>query len=288
MKENFNNSNNEHSSEKISIDDLVADNSYQSHLARNNRRKIYLWVVFSSLIVFVVLIIGLVTALLFFRVEYIIIEGNDFYSIEEIIQASGISNGDNMIFMNRRQIAESLTRSLPYIYSVQFVVSLPNSLHIIIVEDTPLFYFMLSDRYVVISSGLKVLEIFTSGDVNIDLIDQLPRLTMPSLNVVNIGEVLQFSDTPSPLFIVNLLNAIVNSPFSGQVSEIDVSNRFDIHMMYDQRWQIRFGSREDFDIKLRFAAEISSRFIPTATGVILVDNIHDGRAIPDRDDYFIR
>lgn len=274
--------------EKISFDDLVADNSYQSHLARNNRRKMMMWAVFSSIIVLIVLVIALITALLFFRVEYIIIEGNDFYTIEEIIEASGVNSGDNMFFMSRRQIAESLTRSLPYIYSVQFVTNLPNTLYIIIVEDTPLFYFVLSERYVVISRELKVLEVFEPGDVNIDLVDQLPRLIMPTLSIVNIGERLEFANTPNPMFIVDLLSGIATSPLAGQVTDIDVSNRFDIRITYDQRWRIHFGSRDDFDIKLRFAAEISSNFIPTATGVILVDNVRDGRAIPDRDDYFIR
>ena len=52
----------------------------------------------------------------------------------EIIDAAGVSEGDNMFLMNKYSAAERIRKALPYIETVQFRRSLPDGLSIIVTE----------------------------------------------------------------------------------------------------------------------------------------------------------
>ena len=68
----------------------------------------------SFLIVLAALIFGMSV---FFRVAGIEVSGNEFYSDEEIIEASGIEEGDNLFFINRITAITRIRARLPYVES---------------------------------------------------------------------------------------------------------------------------------------------------------------------------
>ena len=51
----------------------------------------------------------------FFRVSNIEVIGADHYTSSEIIEASGIKNGDNLMFVNRDSVADKIYNRLIYI-----------------------------------------------------------------------------------------------------------------------------------------------------------------------------
>ena len=60
--------------------------------------------------------IAIVAALtLFFKVNQVSVSGNERYSAQEIIEVSGVEQGDNLILMDKYRIAEKLYTKLPYI-----------------------------------------------------------------------------------------------------------------------------------------------------------------------------
>ena len=88
-----------------------------------------------KLLAFVLICTAISLALtLFFRIRSIEVSGNDRYTRQEIIDAAGVSEGDNMFLMNKYSAAERIRRALPYIETVQFRRSLPDGLSIIVTE----------------------------------------------------------------------------------------------------------------------------------------------------------
>lgn len=67
-------------------------------------------------------------ATVFFQVETIGVVGNNRYTAEEIIAASGVEIGDNLFQMNKNQISQRILQQLPYIGEVSPQRSLPSTL----------------------------------------------------------------------------------------------------------------------------------------------------------------
>ena len=96
--------------------------------AKRRRRKgryAFLLKIFS----FAVGVIALIAALtMFFKMEQIVITGNDRYSQEEVLLASGLKVGDNLYLMNKFAVKERIFSALPYVETVAIHRQLPDTL----------------------------------------------------------------------------------------------------------------------------------------------------------------
>ena len=100
-----------------------------AHRRRNRRRRRGslgpLLRVLSVLLTAVAVVAALT---LFFKVDQVVVSGNSRYSAEEIIEVSGVEQGDNLILMDKYHIAEKLYTELPYITEVRINRKLPDVL----------------------------------------------------------------------------------------------------------------------------------------------------------------
>ena len=102
---------------------------------RNRRRSRGRFAFLYRLLCFVLICAAIVGALvLFFKVDTISVSGNDRYSREPILAASGVSEGDNLFLLNKYDAAARITEALPYVESVRLSRKLPGTLRIDIVE----------------------------------------------------------------------------------------------------------------------------------------------------------
>ena len=87
---------------------------------RNRRRSRGRFAFLYRLLCFVLICAAIVGALvLFFKVDTISVSGNDRYSRETILAASGVSEGDNLFLLNKYDAAARITEALPYVESVR-------------------------------------------------------------------------------------------------------------------------------------------------------------------------
>ena len=75
-----------------------------------------------------------VGATVFFQVEQIEVSGNQRYTQEEIIEISGIRNGDNLFRMNKFAIQDHVKEEMPYIEDILIRRRLPNTITIAVKE----------------------------------------------------------------------------------------------------------------------------------------------------------
>ena len=91
--------------------------------------------IFSS-VSFIVICAALVFGMsVFFRVSNIEVNGANRYTREEIIAASGIENGDNLMLVNRSAVAQKIYSKMIYIGKVNVERKLPNTILIEITES---------------------------------------------------------------------------------------------------------------------------------------------------------
>ena len=79
-----------------------------------------------KLLAFVLICTAISLALtLFFRIRSIEVSGNDRYTRQEIIDAAGVNEGDNMFLMNKYSVDQDIRAALPYIEELRINRRLP-------------------------------------------------------------------------------------------------------------------------------------------------------------------
>ena len=86
--------------------------AHRSNRRRRRRRGRFsgLYKLLSALLILGALVAG---CLVFFRVDEVLISGNQRYTAEEIILASGVEQGENLFALNKNEIAGKILRGLP-------------------------------------------------------------------------------------------------------------------------------------------------------------------------------
>ena len=106
--------------------------SHRSRTRRRNRGRF--GPLFKLLCVVGVILALTVGATVFFRVEQVTVSGNQRYTQEEIIAASGIQLGDNLYSLNKVRIDRNIRTTLPYIGDLTINRALPSTIQITVTE----------------------------------------------------------------------------------------------------------------------------------------------------------
>ncbi len=70
----------------------------------------------------------------FFRVNTITVTGNSTYTVQEIVEASGIHTGDNLIALSKSRVAARVRIGLPYVRSVSIGRVFPDTVVLTVTE----------------------------------------------------------------------------------------------------------------------------------------------------------
>ncbi len=89
------------------------------------------------LVISVVLILAVILggSIVFFKINSIEVEGNVHYTEEEIVNASGVNLGDNLLLTRDTTVVARLLTQLPYVSSVTLSHKLPDTLVITVAES---------------------------------------------------------------------------------------------------------------------------------------------------------
>jgi cell division septal protein FtsQ len=110
-------------------------------------------------------VVAFVLALsVFFKVEVITVTGADTYSPWAIREASGISEGDNLLTFSHARAGAQIKANLPYVNTVRFGIKLPNTVNII-VEEAEVVYSIkdTNGQWWLMSSSGRIVEQANSG-----------------------------------------------------------------------------------------------------------------------------
>lgn len=113
-------------------EDDMPRHSHRSRTRRRNRGRF--GPLFKLLCVIGVIVALTVGATVFFRVERVTVTGNQRYTQEEIIAASGIETGDNLYSLNKVRIDRNIRTTLPYVGDLTINRALPSTILITVTE----------------------------------------------------------------------------------------------------------------------------------------------------------
>lgn len=246
----------------------------KSYRRKKRRGMRYFPIMF--LLVFLALVIGLSV---FFRVSSIEVVGAGMYSEEEIISASGISEGDNLFFISESSAVVNIRGSMNYIDEIKITRKMPDKVIIEISESYPIASIRSGASYWIIDKNCKLLESVKASEAEGTISIKGVEMIQPvEGNIISLGA----DEETKELYLQQVLSSILKNDIQKEITYLDVSNISSIEFDYQERFTVEIGTGDDVDEKISMLLDIVKRLEKEDSGKINVSKIGEGHFYKSR------
>ena len=181
----------------------------------------------------------------FLRTTDFVVEGTSIYSVEEVVEASGLSVGANLMFVNTQNAIQNIRSELPFVSAVEITRKLPDTVHIQITESVAVAYIFFAGDYYIIDSTGRVLERSRGGDGSITIanINDLVEIRGVEIEETDPGSMLKpvFGTETKLQYMEDVLTGLEREELINDVSYLDVSNIVNVHFGYLNLYRVILG-----------------------------------------------
>lgn len=220
---------------------------------RRRKRNLSLYYLMVFIIVLVVGIVLSVTVL--FNIKEIKVSGDTQYDKNEIIKCSNINKGDNLLRTDFKKAEQQILEKLIYIDEVKIHREFPESIKIEVHPSIEYANIQYEKGYLVVSQKGKILEQIDKPKENL--------ITFKGFSTMEtkVGQIVSSKDEEKNTLIKKLCNELDKVKYDN-IKEIDITDRLNIIMLYDNRIYIELGSENDLEYKLEYTKELVTAKIP--------------------------
>lgn len=232
---------------------------------------------------------------LFFKVETVTVNGMQKYTAWDVREASGISDGENLLGISKAKISDSILKNLPYVQSVRVGIKLPGTVHIEITEF-PVVYAIEDTEglWWLIGADGRVADATTAAEA-MDITRILGiRIVGPQLGSAAVAEEpapeLDEEGNEIPVTVygrerlalaLEMVGILEENGILGKMASVDVTDLGALTMWYGNQYKVLLGDRSRLSYKIgamnsaigQFGSYDSGtldvRFTVSATEVIL-------------------
>ena len=201
----------------------------------------------------------------FFKVKTVTVTGADTYSAWAVREASGISEGDKLLTFSKIRAASQIMANLPYVKGVRIGIKLPDTVNIMIEEESVVYAIKSSDgQWWMMDSDGRVVE--QANNAKAATATQVLGVTLeaPTVNEKGVatemtpsetnelGELIPVSTTGAQRLTaaLQILKALENNDIVGEAASVDVTSTEDIILWYGTRYQVNLGDTSRLDYKV--------------------------------------
>lgn len=218
----------------MSGDERIVNRTTQRR-KKNKRKKL----IVRSVIFFLFFVIGVILVLtMFFNISEITISGDAVYPAEDVVNSSGVTIGDNLIFISKDEINEKISTELPYVDSVKIKRHLPTGLELIITKTEAKYAIIQDGYYTLLNKNGKVLE---SGLEFIG--ENITLLNMGEITSADIGTDIVPANEKVFDKLVLVSNACEECNLEN-ITSIDLSDIYNIKLVYQGRITLELGETD--------------------------------------------
>jgi len=224
------------------------------------------------IVMFSLIMIGFAIWFLFFcRVQTINIYNNVYTVSDDIEISSKIKIGNHLFGLDLDESKKGITENNNYIKSVRISRKIPSQINIYVTERSPSFYTEHEGQKYVLSSDLFVLGKY-EGET--ELIYGLKELILPQMQTCEPGKKIKLLDKDITEY-EKILKTILDSKMGENTSKIVLKDKFDVDILYKNKYTVVFGSYKDLDKKIITCIK-SINYIeektPNVTGILYAYN----------------
>ena len=238
-----------------------------------------------QLLTMLAVVIALVLGLsVFFKVENIHVSGAEVYSEWAIKEASGLSEGDNLLTFSHARSAALIKANLPYVDTVRFGIKLPDTVNIIVKEDEVVYavkdqngqwWLMNSEGRIVemgnnsrASNHTQVLGVVLDNPVQDE---RAVAMETVSTETVPEGETVPIVTTTGAQRLtaaLQILKALEANDIVGAAASVDVTRIEDIILWYGTRYQVNLGDNTRLDYKIACMNDVILQMSDYQSGIL--------------------
>ncbi len=253
---------NEQNTQEIGDEELL---EYAESLKTARMRNLYI------ISIFIVLAMLLIACLVFFfNIKTIEIRGVSLYGDEQIQIVGGVQSGQNLIRLDTDTVEKRLKDNLVYVEEAKVEQKFPSTLVITVTEAEKAVDIEENGAYYVVSSSGKMLERSNPKPTG-----KIPVITGFELKSKKPGQALESKDSLKTDILSELLQYINELHFK-RVTYIDMNDRADIKILYDDRIEIKLGSSVDIENKLTGIKAVIDAQKPGYEGTIIYNSVDSG------------
>lgn len=198
----------------------------------------------------------------------------DFYA-DEVIEASGIKKGENLIFLNGKKAAQSIAENIDYASDITVKKHFPSTVSIDLRQGVGKYYVKAGGYYYILDEDCKVI----AKTLHIEDVELSGCILIQSGEMARciLGEKLTYRDEDMQGVFDELCEMFDKYGHSGFVTAIYLDSKFDIRFTYKGRYTVKLGDLFDLDIKFQFLEKITDTLSETDSGIIDIsdDDIHE-------------
>ena len=185
---------------------------------------------------------------LFFRVDQVVITGQQRYTDEQVLEASGIEYGDNLFLLNKYDAAGNIVSALPYMEEIRINRTLPSTLTIEVREcSDPMAILQDGSAWIISSGGRIVDQKAESAAENYPVISGC-RLLAPSVGT-QMALATEYASQQASLLA--LMSALEEAGMLRDVDGIRLDDISAIRMDYVGRFTVKMPYGADYAMKLK-------------------------------------
>ncbi len=216
-------------------------------------RKVRNIMVYVAIILAVLIIAVVLSLTVLFKTEQISVSGNQMYSAEEIIEASGLKKGENIFTANKAAASERIEKAYPYIEEADVYFAIPDTIKIDIKMASPSYMVESSNGFYVVSDKGKVLELSATDDeAEVPIIEGVTALPK------NPGEYLEYGSDRVSRALEEIFSAF-KSLGSKNITAVNVESKDEtvkLKYVYDDRIVVYLGTPDNIYYKIHTADTI--------------------------------
>ena len=242
---------------------------------------------FLRLVTVVAVVLALTLGMaIFFKVEVVTVSGMEKYTAWEVREASGIQDGENLLTLNKAKAGGKITTALPYVDTVRIGIKLPDTVNIEIteldvvyaIEDSAAGWWLMDADGILVESttaieaenytrvsGVKIMP----ADIGQAAVAAEPEEPTPEETTEEetqpettepeetVQETLGEGEEPVTVYAaeqlgmaVTVLRALENCNIIGKVTVVDVTDPYNLHLWYENRYQVTVGDTSRLEYKL--------------------------------------
>ena len=213
-----------------------------------------------------------VAAILFIRIKTIEVTGDvTMFNESEIIEAAGIDVGDGLYWKSSGRIKRNIQKNMPIAQNVKVRKNIFGKVTINVELISVDYYMKLGEKYYALDADLLVLDENTNPSKYSAFGAVLVKL--PEVRQPVVGEKLVFYDTVEETdtegetvyeikeesfyeYTTKFLKNLKESGFHSDANGVILTQKFDITLIYAEKFSICFGNVNDLDEKFRVLYEI--------------------------------
>ena len=227
----------------------------------------------------------------FFKVETVVVYGNEAYSAWAVQEAAGLEGGENLLSFGRTKACGKIKTNLPYVKSVRIGITLPDTVNIYIEEFDVSYAIQTNDEtWWLITSGGKVVEQIDGGTagkhtkiLGVYLDTPEPGLPAVALEAIQLSDEetvdpqLAAENTQPPVVTtgagqlsaaLQILTEMERNDIVGEVASVNVGSLTNIVLWYGSRYQVNLGDTGDIEKKISYMKHAVAQLSEYQIGVL--------------------